>query len=183
MDNQFSLIPYRTPATGIKGVSGIVRRQNGILIITYRLAGNIESVTLPLPQAPPARRDGLWKGSCFECFVQAVGHDDYHEINLAPNGDWNVYHFTKYRAGMVEESAIDRIESTCLVEREGATIRCSVPLDNCYPVTSCMQVGISCVLLHRSGTPSYWALKHPGLKPDFHDSRSFCIRLLQEGSL
>ncbi|WP_163336073.1 DOMON-like domain-containing protein [Desulfopila sp. IMCC35008] len=183
MDNEFTLIPFTAPATGIKGVSGTVRRQNGCLIITYRLTGNIESISMPLPQAPPARRDGLWKGSCFECFVQAVGHDDYHEINLAPNGDWNVYHFTKYRAGMAEESAIDRIESAVFVERESATIRCRIALDKCYPVSSLMQVGISCILLHRSGTPSHWALKHLGSKPDFHDSRAFCISLLNERSL
>lgn len=177
MNNEFSLIPFAAPVKGIGGVSTTISLQNGFLVITYRVTGDIESISMPLPLAPPVRRDGLWKGSCCECFVQGVGRDDYHEMNLSPNGDWNVYHFTRYRTGMVEESAIESIESTISIERKRATIRCRLPLNDCHTRTSSVQVGISCVLLHRSGTLSYWALTHPGPKPDFHDARAFRINL------
>jgi len=46
---------------------------------------------------------------CFECFIGQKTAAEYWEVNLAPNGDWNVYHFDGYRTGMVEETALRRL--------------------------------------------------------------------------
>ena len=177
MDNDFFLIPFSTPVTSIEEVSGSISLHNGYLVITYRVIGDIRSINMPQPQASPIRRDGLWQESCFECFVQGVGREDYNEVNLSSNGDWNVYHFPRYRTGMVEESTIDNIDSTISVEPDKVVIHCSVPLHGSHEMTSSVQVGISCILLHRSNTMSYWSLIHPGQKPDFHDSRAFRMKL------
>ena len=177
MNNDFFLIPFSTPVTSIEEISGSIRLQNGYLVITYRVTGDIKSINMPQPQASPVRRDGLWKKSCFECFVQGVGREDYRELNLSSNGDWNVYHFTRYRTGMVEDSTIDNIDSTTSVKSDEVVIHCRFPLSGSYEIHSPVQVGISCILLHRSSTMSYWSLLHPGEKPDFHDSRAFCRKL------
>lgn len=177
MENEFSLIPFGGPVSGVKDVSGTISLENGVFAVAYRVTADIESLVMDAPATVPVRRDGLWKGSCFEFFVQGVGRDAYHEVNLSPSGDWNVYRFTGYRGGMMEESALDSLESTLVLEGEGATVRCHVPFGGWCKLTSAMRVGISCILLHRTGTQSYWALSHPGPKPDFHDSRAFHIRL------
>ncbi len=98
-------------------------------------------------------------------------------MNLSPNGDWNVYYFARYRAGMVEESSIDNIDSTVCLEKNRAAVGCRVPLIGCHAEISSVLIGVSCILLHNSGELSYWALAHPGAKPDFHDSRAFCVKL------
>ena len=141
------------------------------------MRGDIESINMPQPQTSPVRRDGLWQASCFECFVQGVGREDYNELNLSSNGDWNVYQFTKYRTGMIQEPTIDTIDSTVSVAPDKVVIHYSVPLPGSLEMTSSVQVGISCILLHRPNAMSYWSLIHPGQKPDFHDSRTFRIKL------
>ncbi len=177
MDNEFSLIPFKASGSDIEGVNGTIYLRDGYLIITYRVSGNIEEMSMPQPLTVPTRRNGLWKESCFECFVQNVGCEDYHEVNLSPNGDWNVYRFTGYRAGMVEEFAIDNIDSTTRVEPDKVTICCRIPLNGFLSMASPIQVGISSVLLCRSATLSYWSLVHPKPHPDFHDSRGFRLQL------
>jgi hypothetical protein len=51
----------------------------------------------------------------------------------------------------------------------GATI--AVPADTNW------QLGLSAVLEEKDGTKSYWALAHPGEKPDFHDAGCFAAHL------
>ena len=41
--------------------------------------------------------------TCFEAFLGLPGHTAYWEINLAANGDWNVYSFDDYRSGQQEQ--------------------------------------------------------------------------------
>ena len=174
----FSLVPFAAPP-GISGVEGTIAWQGDGLVIAFRLTGAMETISFPAPQTTPHRRDGLWLESCCECFVQRAGHDGYHETNVGFTGDWNVYRFVKYRSGMAEENRIDTLQSTAVIAREEATLRCRVPLARCFTGTATLRVGLSCILLHRTGERSYWALSHPGSRPDFHDARAFTIRLEQ----
>lgn len=41
-------------------------------------------------------------------------------------------------------------------------------------------IGVSCVVEDAQGNLSYWALSHHGDRPDFHDSRSFGLRLSRD---
>jgi hypothetical protein len=40
-----------------------------------------------------------------------------------------------------------------------------------------MQAGLTAVLETSDQGLSYWALAHPGEKPDFHNSKGFLVRL------
>jgi hypothetical protein len=40
-----------------------------------------------------------------------------------------------------------------------------------------LRVGLSAVIEANDGTLSYWALKHPAAKPDFHHPDSFVLEL------
>ncbi len=41
----------------------------------------------------------------------------------------------------------------------------------------CLSLGLSAVIEDRSGALSYWALKHPPGKPDFHHADSFTLQI------
>jgi hypothetical protein len=40
-----------------------------------------------------------------------------------------------------------------------------------------LQIGLAAVVEAQDGTLSYWALKHPGGKPDFHHPDAFALKL------
>lgn len=39
------------------------------------------------------------------------------------------------------------------------------------------RLGLSAVVEENDGTKSYWALAHPGRRPDFHHAESFVLEL------
>lgn len=45
------------------------------------------------------RQDYLWQADCFECFIAKDSQADspYLEVNLATNGEFNLYYFDSYR--------------------------------------------------------------------------------------
>ena len=127
-----------------------------------------------LPESEePARKDELWKTTCFEAFLQAADGEAYREWNFAPSGDWAAYQFTGYRAGMAEPDVpapYIRIEDNMTWWTLGATI--AVPADPEW------RLGLSAVLEEKDGTKSYWALAHAdGGKPDFHAADCFTAKL------
>jgi hypothetical protein len=122
--------------------------------------------------AEPERADELWKTTCFEAFLRPLGKQNYREWNLAPSGQWAAYDFTATRTGMSEGEAADpyiRVEDNLTWWALGASI--AVPADTNW------ELGLSAVLEEKDGAKSYWALAHPGDKPDFHDPGCFVARL------
>jgi len=127
-----------------------------------------------IPEADePARKDELWRTTCFEAFLRPLAQDSYMEWNFAPSGDWAAYGFTGYREGMaaveVGQPPYIRREDNLTWWTLGATI--AVPADTNW------ELGLSAVLEEKDGTKSYWALAHPREKPDFHDPGCFAARL------
>jgi hypothetical protein len=127
-----------------------------------------------IPQATePARADELWRSTCFEAFLRPLGEENYREWNFAPSGQWATYEFSCYRENMAAADAdlapYIRMEDNFTWWALGATI--AVPADTNW------ELGLSAVLEEKDGTKSYWALAHPGEKPDFHDPGCFVARL------
>lgn len=54
----------------------------------------------PLALQRVMRQDYLWQADCFECFIAKDSEADsqYLEVNLATNGEFNLYYFDSYRA-------------------------------------------------------------------------------------
>jgi hypothetical protein len=121
----------------------------------------------------PSRADELWKTTCFEAFLRALGEGAYREWNFAPSGQWAAYDFSGYRENMapaeVDAPPYVRMEDNFTWWALGATI--AVPADTKW------QLGLSAVLEEKDGTKSYWALAHPAGKPDFHDPGCFVAHL------
>jgi hypothetical protein len=123
--------------------------------------------------AEPERAEDLWKATCFEAFLRALGDEAYREWNFAPSGQWASYAFSAYRENMasaeVDQPPYIRMEDNLTWWAVGATI--AVPADTNW------ELGLSAVIEEKDGTKSYWALAHPREKPDFHDPGCFVARL------
>ena len=101
----------------------------------------------------------------------------YHELNFSPSGEWAVYSFQSYRDGELSthQALVPRIS----LQRRGGrlTLNARVQLDCLSPSYACeqLQVGLSAVIEGADGTLSYWALRHPPGKPDFHHAAGFAL--------
>lgn len=141
----------------------------GMLALAYFAAGRIDDLLLPQPQAP-ARADGLWKHTCFEAFVGTEA--GYAEFNFSPSMQWAAYRFDGYRAGMREaEVAPPRITTEQSAEHYEMRVTLDLPAEARGPLA------LSAVIEAADGDKSYWALKHPPGKPDFHHSDGFVLDL------
>lgn len=162
--------PY-PPGTYVE--SGVNLSQNGVLHLRYGLSGIGTGVRLPR-KAVSARKDDLWRHTCFEAFVRAGG-DDYLEINLSPSTEWAVYAFDGYREGMRSpDLSPPRIETEQTADR--FELRAEVDLGGLLLGKPPWRAGLTAVVEADRGL-SYWALRHPQGKPDFHHPDCFALEL------
>jgi hypothetical protein len=174
----FRLRPFDDgPSPRSLALGGEVRREGGQLRLRYRLEGAIDTVKLPSPVASPARQDGLWSSTCFECFWAIVGERPYWEFNLSPAGHWNLYRLADYRQDLHPEEGIEPPPHRFQRDEGGLTLELDLPLPPAIPADAPLQVAITAVIEDSSGQVRYWALDHPGPEPDFHDRRGFLLRL------
>jgi len=153
--------------------------QDNVLAFTYALKGDLMRLRIP-PLRPLRRADRLWQHTCFEAFVCVKGKAEYYEFNFAPSGEWAVYGFGRYRDGLSLEdegllapsitvhSAGDRLDLEAIVHLKY--------LPKIQPALS-LRLALSAVIEDDSGSLSYWALKHPPGKPDFHHPDAFVLEI------
>ena len=142
------------------------------------LAGNLGTISLPAVNANPARKDELWKTTCFELFLAIKNTPQYWEFNMAPSGNWNVYVMDAYRqVGMREEILIQRIPFDVWKEADGLSLEMAITLDPMIASEKLIEVGITSVIQTKTGKETYWALLHPGPEADFHARESFVLEV------
>ncbi len=172
-----------TRSEAVRGIVARIRRtEGGTLGLTYVIDGDLARLNIP---APSSTRIGepLWRHTCCEIFIACDGQAAYHEFNFAPSGAWAAYAFTRYR-----ESAplADRAPDLPLVP--GVTARnagnlleldASIRLDRLSPLHTAakLSLAVSTVIEDRDGGLSYWALRHPSGRPDFHHPDAFALEL------
>jgi hypothetical protein len=108
------------------------------------------------------------------------GHSAYHEFNFAPSGEWAAYAFRRYREGapLADEELAPSV--TMRSAGDSFALDAIVRLDR-LPTTEAhapLQLALSAVVEAEGGALSYWALKHPPGKPDFHHPDAFALELL-----
>lgn len=174
----FNLIchPANLPESGIR-IDGRIQRRHGLLSITYVLQDPAGLVPIPSQAIPATRSHGLWERTCFECFIAVDNAKDYWEINLSPTGDWNVYRFDDYRLGMRQAAAFETLPVK--TDKKGTTLelQCVLDLSPITPARRPIEIGLSAVVQGSAGKNSYWALVHPGPRPDFHHRSGFILML------
>ncbi|PKO69670.1 MAG: hypothetical protein CVU22_04290 [Betaproteobacteria bacterium HGW-Betaproteobacteria-16] len=135
--------------------------------------------------ASPGPADGLWQHTCFEAFVAVRDAAGYQEFNFSPSGQWASYRFSA-----------ERVRDTAA---ESASAALSLPPPSvawhCTPKALVLEAWLPASALHTSGSGqpldlsltavietkdqqlSYWALRHPGAKPDFHQRQGFAAQI------
>lgn len=165
----------QTPSKSIREIDVLVEEANsGSLTLTFRLVGDISALNIP-ESGSPVRADNLWQHACFEVFVMQGEGPEYREFNLSPSGEWAVYGFRGYRNGGVLENAFtpgitvhktkDRLELTAEISND------------LLPPGRPLRLGLSAVMEDVDAILSYWALRHPAGKPDFHHTDAFILQL------
>ena len=158
----------------------MVWQEAGPLVLSFGLVpqrpvqiDGLERWTMGSPRG--ARRDQLWQHTCFEAFLGLPGSDAYWELNVSPDGDWNLYRFNGYRSGGEPEPAV--CAPTLVLKQQTQALRCRIELDcsGFWPASVVPEIGLTMVLEEADGNLSYWALSHPGDQADFHDRRSFLV--------
>ncbi|SFJ67509.1 hypothetical protein SAMN03159338_2139 [Sphingomonas sp. NFR04] len=166
------LLPHpTTPPRSIVSVACTLRRLGTALDLRYTIAGAPGALLLPSP-APPAQTDGLWKTTCLELFV-ADADGGYREFNFAPSRQWAAYGFSARREGMAPLAL--PVPPPIRLTQQGDTTVLSVHLPGIG--TGPLRLGITAVIEETDGTKSYWALRHGGDAPDFHDPDCFVAQL------
>jgi hypothetical protein len=137
----------------------------------------MEEIAIPATADVPLRKGGLWEQTCLEFFLAVKEVQPYWEVNLSPSGHWNVYRFSAYRKGMKEEAAFTSLPFHVERRKDSFLLDVELHLDRIISPEAHLEVGISAVIRLRSNEITYWALGHPGQKPDFHRRDSFIAQL------
>ena len=177
-DWNFCLQPLASakPRLDLK-ITGEITRRADTLTIRFELRGRLAKVVVPPPAVPPARRHGLWQETCFELFLGVKNSPPYWEFNLSPSGHWNVYQFSAYRQGRIEEPAFTALPYSVWSQPDALLLTLEVDLAKIVPAEQVLEVGISAVIKPRDGEATYWALSHPGPQADFHRRDGFSLAL------
>ena len=177
-DRKFTLKPFKLSESNSKiNITGNIIRYNNKLHLEYLLQGDLSTIIIPLQANIPTRKDELWQTTCFEFFLGIKDSLQYWEFNLSPTGDWNIYRFTNYRQGMVEEAAFTSLPFQVREQENSLNINLEINLDLIINVDTDLEIAISTVIEYRDRTIDYWALTHPGTEADFHHRDGFIIDL------
>ena len=144
----------------------------------YVLEADPERVRVPASVAHAGRADKLWAHTCFEAFIGLPQSPCYLELNFSPSGEWAAYRFESYREGMLAV-ALDAPPRLAL-RRSGPRLEllAEVRLSGTEVAGSRrLRIALSTVVEDGEGRLSYWALRHPPGRPDFHHPDSFALAL------
>jgi hypothetical protein len=158
------------------------RSANGELQLTFRLEGDVPRVQIPMRDASRVGKE-LWRHTCFETFIAVEGQPAYHEFNFAPSKEWAAYAFRSYRDGDLLSNEMMcpniAVRSTATSLELDAVIRLDAL--SALHQRAALRIGLAAVVEASDGI-SYWALRHPAGKPDFHYAGGFALLLEALGS-
>ena len=144
---------------------------DGRLMLRFRVDG-CQSLVVPEFRGM-GRNDDLWKTTCFELFLYD-GEGRYREFNFSPSQQWAAYRFAGYRGQREDFEPAIPLE---VQSDRGLSIFTLTTFISQKELEGAQSAALAAVLEEEGGRPSYWALSHGSLKPDFHDPAGFRISL------
>ena len=148
------------------------------IAFTYALKGELSRLRIPRFRQLP-KSDRLWEHTCFEAFVAVKDNPAYYEFNFAPSGEWAVCAFRRYREPATPPK--EKLAPEITVRRAGDSLQLDalVWVDRWQAIEpgARLSVALSAVIEDNRGMLSYWALKHPPGKPDFHHADAFALEI------
>ena len=180
--SQSQLLPLRSlrPFEIIQGqgpisVSGQVELSvSGLLQVEFQLydpQSRVKKPAAPAAYSEFARKDDLWKTTCFEVFLATPGTESYFEFNFSPWGAWNAYQFAAYRQPQPPQKVKDVQVLELLWENNRLTSRVQLGPQLLNPAQ--LEVSLTTVIETVSAEKIYFARNHKGPRPDFHLRESF----------
>ena len=168
-----------TPSDAVRSLGVQLRvEEPGVLVFQYSLDADMSRVRVPLSGAG-GRADALWKHTCFEAFVAPEDAPAYHEFNFSPSLDWAIYRFSAYREGM--SPAEIGVAPKISVQRgdDGLELHSAVRLGHLADLRDArhLRIAVAAVIEDENGRLSYWGLRHPSGKPDFHHPDGFILEV------
>jgi hypothetical protein len=163
-----------TPADTVTAVTVEYEIQpEGRLWLRYFVDCEIDNLVLPL-SVEPHRTAGLWNTTCFELYLRQPDSTSYFEFNFSPSSKWAAYRFDDYRNGMADwDTPAPEVYADASDTHYALEVTISLPqLETCA-----WDASLSIVIHERDDIKSYWALKHPAGKPDFHHRDCFALKL------
>jgi hypothetical protein len=162
----------------VRGMSARLRRTGaGELKVSYVLEAELPRLRIP-PPGKARRGEKLWQQTCFELFV-ARRMPAYHEFNFSPSCEWTAYAFSGYRDGVpLADEALDP-QVSVRIGTDRLELDATVHLERISPLHggAKLSLALSAVIEAADGALSYWALRHPPGKPDFHHPEAFALAL------
>jgi hypothetical protein len=167
----------------VRGIAAHVGRSlGGTLAVEFVLDADLGRLRIP-PARASCLTHGLWEHTCFEAFIALDTTPAYHELNFAPSGEWALYAFQSYReiAPLPDGMVAPEVNVRCVADR--LELDAVVRLDSLSAIhaTTPLRLALSAVIEDNSGSLSYWALRHPPGKPDFHHLDAFALTLQVPG--
>ncbi len=155
----------------------------GRITVEFVAQGELARMRLASASTAPQRRADLWRHTCFELFARRGVERGYLEFNFAPNGDWAAWVFDDYRSGGRELGPAPLGIATRFAEAGLWSLRAQAefgasaadPGSADTPLT--WWLNLAAVIEAEDGGLSYWAARHAGAQPDFHDRACFCVPL------
>jgi len=174
-----SLVAHpRTPGAAVRGVrAAAARTPQGLLGLRYRIEADLERLRIA-PPSTPAPGERLWEHLCCEVFVAPAsaragalaGAGGYKEFNFSPSGEWAAYAFQGYREG----APLAVPDPGIAVRRDGQALELSASVE---VEAAKLRVALCVVVEELDGALSYWALRHPAPRPDFHHPDGFVLEI------
>jgi hypothetical protein len=168
-----------TPNDAVRSLEVQLRAEDpGTLVFQYSLDADMSRVRVPASGAG-GRADGLWKHTCFEAFVAPADAPGYTEFNFSPSLDWAIYRFSAYREGMSPAEIGRAPEISLRRGDDGLDLRSAVRLGHLADLRDArhFRIALAAVIEDENGRLSYWGLRHPSGKPDFHHPIGFALEL------
>jgi hypothetical protein len=168
-----------TPNDAVRSLGVWVRAEKSdILMFHYSLAADMSRVRVP-SSGVGGPADALWQHTCFEAFVAPADAPSYHEFNFSPSHDWAIYRFSAYREGMARAVVAGAPEISIHRGDDGLELESAVRLEHLPDLRDArhLRVAMAAVIEDDTGGLSYWGLRHPLGKPDFHHPNGFALEV------
>jgi hypothetical protein len=168
-----------TPNDAVRSFGVQLRTEEpDILVFHFLLDADMSRVRVPLSGVGgPA--DALWKHTCFEAFVAAADAPGYYEFNFSPSLDGAIYKFSAYREGMSPTEFGKAPKISVRRGDEALELQSVVRLGHLADLRDAhhLRIALAAVIEDENGGLSYWALRHPPGKPDFHHPNAFAMTI------
>jgi hypothetical protein len=168
-----------TPNGAVRSLGVQLRTEEpSLLVFQYVLDADMSRVRVP-PSGAGVWADALWKSTCFEAFVAPAGEPGYLEFNFSPSLDWSIYRFTAYREGMSPAEMGRAPQISVRRGVDGLELRSAVQLGDLAALRDAghVRIALAAVIEDEHGRLSYWGLRHPPGKPDFHHPTGFTLKV------